>query len=247
MCEQQPESPSQYEANRENLHAYYSNLLSSLKTSGEQFDKAILTLSAGALGLSLTFIKEIISVNKAIYLWLLGTSWTLLTLTILLTLISFLTSRLAFDRQIDNFEAALDAEEFSEPNNPFAAITSCINYTTLTTFTLAVIMLYTFVLINFNPQEDTMCKDKDSKTEQSSPKQENAKPIPRTPTVHEFDDGLVPRRLPPMKAEIEKGLVPTKLPKSLTTKPPAVQSEPAATAKPSQSSGKESSQQEKTE
>ena len=51
------------------------DLLGRQLSNSEKFDNAILTLSTGALGISLAFIKDIVPLKIAQNLWLLKASW----------------------------------------------------------------------------------------------------------------------------------------------------------------------------
>lgn len=57
--------------------------------SDESFNKNVIYLAAGALGLSMAFIKDIAPPGKSDYLAFLVIGWLLLTFTLLLNLISF--------------------------------------------------------------------------------------------------------------------------------------------------------------
>jgi hypothetical protein len=61
----------------------------SLLAQANQFDKAILTLAAGALAISLTFIKDIIPTPDALTIGLLTGSWCCFIGSICSTLLSF--------------------------------------------------------------------------------------------------------------------------------------------------------------
>ena len=64
-------------------------------------EKAILILSAGAFGLSLTFIKLIAPQFKLETIYWLKWSWVFFSLSFLLILLSFLTSKRACDKAIE--------------------------------------------------------------------------------------------------------------------------------------------------
>lgn len=53
------------------------DLLDRQLSNSEKFDNAILTLSTGALAISLAFIKDIVPLKLAQNLWLLKASWWL--------------------------------------------------------------------------------------------------------------------------------------------------------------------------
>lgn len=129
---------------------FQKHLLEGRRLSFQQFDKAILTLSGGGLGLSISFIHQVIQLENAFYKWLLILSWILFALSVMLTLISFITSQFAFDHQlklaekyyVDNDECAL--KEFNKP----ARATTIINITSAVSFLIAVISLVLFVSFN---------------------------------------------------------------------------------------------------
>ena len=83
----------------QNRQELYKNtredLLKRQLSNSERLDNAILTLSTGVLALSLAFIKDIVPVKMAAHLWLIKTSWRLLGLSIVLTLLSFVAVSLA--------------------------------------------------------------------------------------------------------------------------------------------------------
>ncbi len=62
----------------------------------QEFDRAILTLSAGSLGLSLAFLRDVVPLKSALNLSVLFGSWCLFGGAILLTLLSFFASQKAF-------------------------------------------------------------------------------------------------------------------------------------------------------
>lgn len=89
-------------------HAEYQAFLSERKalTEAEQaqsllFDRTAITISAGALGLSIAFIHEILGGHKPLAPLILLASWAFLIGAILSTLISFQFSVLAYQKQRD--------------------------------------------------------------------------------------------------------------------------------------------------
>lgn len=87
------------------------------KSGSENFDKYMLTLSSGALALSLGFIKDIVKPEHAIWLgWLLA-SWICFLLCILATLVSFRVSMHALERMavyLDEFYLKGNAQAFNQ-------------------------------------------------------------------------------------------------------------------------------------
>jgi hypothetical protein len=63
-----------------------------IQTSTDQFDRSLLTLSSGALVLSLAFIKDLVPLKDAVGVYWLYCSWVSLAVCIVVTLGSFLVS-----------------------------------------------------------------------------------------------------------------------------------------------------------
>lgn len=63
-----------------NGHQSYRDLLQELSVkSQEQYDKTVITLSTGALGLSFAFIKDVVDINVASSINFLTGSWICFT------------------------------------------------------------------------------------------------------------------------------------------------------------------------
>jgi len=122
-------------ANRERAHA-----------SQEAFDKALLTLSAGALGVSLAFIKDVAPLSTAICLNFLFWSWGLLCGSIVLMLFSFIASHQAFEHQTK----ITHSEYFADEKRPrfWAHVTRCATYLAGGCFVVALILTLVFAVQN---------------------------------------------------------------------------------------------------
>jgi len=68
------------------------------RASSDEFDKAMLTLSSGALGLSLAFIKDIVPLKEAASIDWLYASWGCFILCIVVTVLSFRFSMFALEQ-----------------------------------------------------------------------------------------------------------------------------------------------------
>lgn len=126
-----------------------AKLIQSQAEETHKFDKAILTLAAGAFGFSLAFIKEIVpNIRGGTFIWLL-TSWALFGLSLLSTMISFLVSQTACRKQIEIMEKEFfHQKEQKAPKNKAAGWTSNLNIASIAAFILGVILLIIFVAVN---------------------------------------------------------------------------------------------------
>lgn len=111
-------------------------------------DKYILTLSAGAFGLSLTFINEIVPEIGESTIIFLKLAWFIFLTSILSTLFSFLSSKCAFDieiRKLDDYYA--NGKSDIKRNIP-SIITRILNVLSIISFCTGAFMLAIFVLSN---------------------------------------------------------------------------------------------------
>ena len=120
------------------------------RETAQQFDKAILTLAAGALALSITFINQIAPHPKSQSIYFLIAAWVLFCLSLLSTLISFLTSQVACRRQREILDQdILDKKRRPQMHKNSAAIlTDILNYLSIAFFIFGIIFLVIFSAIN---------------------------------------------------------------------------------------------------
>lgn len=167
------------------------------------FDKAILTLTAAAFGLSLTFIRQIVPTIKAGTVWILICAWAGFCISLLSTLISFLTSQYACSKQREILEAEFldnhgSQSKKAHPKNKLAIWTRRLNNISIFAFIIGVIFLVTFSITNLSTiKEDAMSNKKEEKVEK----------------------GFVPQKSPKKPEHIEEGFVPPTSPKIPPAKP----------------------------
>ncbi|MCP5523251.1 MAG: hypothetical protein H7A46_17080 [Verrucomicrobiales bacterium] len=122
---------------------------SELEASG-RYDKWILTLSGGALGISITFVEKIAKNPNPDTLWLLGVAWVFLVLALLSALWSLVTSQLGIRETRDELDLAQSegrAPSLTYPKR-FTRITGILNWVSLGVFTLGVSCLCAFSFAN---------------------------------------------------------------------------------------------------
>jgi hypothetical protein len=133
--------------------------------SQRDFDSAILTLSAGLLGLSLAFVKDIVPLAEAIDLPLLYCSWGLSVLAILFTLISFRTSAQAFDAQLPELCKQYIDPNYAPKTTSQAKITRWLTGFECASFIIAVLLTIAFAIVNVQNSNNTRLQDKKSPAE----------------------------------------------------------------------------------
>jgi hypothetical protein len=129
---------------------YRGRLEASRQSAFDQFDKAILTLSSAALGISIAFIKDAVPLSQARSKPLLVVSWIGFSAAVLSTVISFLLSQEAFTKQI---QAAQDYfvdnnVDALQRKNQYSEYVRWLNISSIACFTAAVLLTVTFVSIN---------------------------------------------------------------------------------------------------
>jgi hypothetical protein len=122
------------------------SLVEGEKSTGDNFDKNILTLAAGALGISLVFIEKIApdpNPKTLVYLYI---AWASLVLSLLAVLSSLLTGQYAYRRARDILEDEFFPEEKGnhKKGNQWARITQILNWASIFTFILGTAMLVCF-------------------------------------------------------------------------------------------------------
>ena len=87
---------------RERLYAEYrTELLKRQLSNSENFDRSVLSLSSGLLAASIAFIKPAPGAPGIGHWALLACSWVALAVAIAFTMLSFLVSQRAIDRQLN--------------------------------------------------------------------------------------------------------------------------------------------------
>lgn len=141
--------------------AHRAELLERQRSNSESYDKAILTLSSGALGLSLTFIKDLLPTSKPLWMGVLYGSWMLLTAAIITTVASFLLSSAAINQAIEQgAEYYLHKKGEAFARTKLSIAVDAINYTSGAFFVVGILLTVLFVRINFSEARSM----KDSKT-----------------------------------------------------------------------------------
>jgi hypothetical protein len=129
---------------------YRKELLERQRLDATQFDQAILTLSTASLGVSISFISNVVCLKTAVGLALLKLSWVCFGLAIISTVVSFMTSQRAMNTQMNYAEKYYleNREEFRTKKSPWSKTTDCLNFLSVVIFLTAIFLIITFVIIN---------------------------------------------------------------------------------------------------
>ena len=143
-------------------------LIQAEKEGSQQFDKAILTLAAGALAISITFINQIAPHPKPGTICFLAWGWVAFGMSLISTLVSFFTSQKACRKQIAILEHDVLDKKESESNkqkNDWAIWTNYLNIVSILAFVIGVIFLGYFSISNIgsSKQEVVMSNGENKK------------------------------------------------------------------------------------
>lgn len=122
---------------------YWQQLNKAYIESSSQFDKQVLFLASGSLGISFAFIKDIVKLPEAINKWLLISAWALFGAVILLSIISHYTSLKAINKKIHNLNTKEDND-----SGKLNKVTKWLNILMIFFLALALIFLTIFLGIN---------------------------------------------------------------------------------------------------
>ncbi len=117
-----------------------------------EYDKQLLTLSSGFLAVSLAFIKDIVPLKEAEYLWVLNLSFTLLALCIMLVLFSYQFSIARLFKAKEYWDNQLAGKKDAEFPYGYARHIKLVNRISGILFFLGVSSLVLFVILNLNNQ-----------------------------------------------------------------------------------------------
>ena len=120
-------------------------------SGAQQHDKAILTLSAGALALSVTFVEKIAAKPDPDTYFLLAWSWGLFVASIVSTILSFQSSMLAYRRHDKILDTLFSLEETdsNKLKNHWVYVTLTLNLVSLVLFVAGTVLLLAYSYENF--------------------------------------------------------------------------------------------------
>ena len=114
-----------------------ADLLKRQLSNAENYDKAVLSLSTAFLGFSLAFVKDIVSIRQAQWLYFLYGSWWALAASVICTIVSFWVSQYALDVQLGKSEDYyLRDDDSALQKTRSAKITDWVNYASGSLFIL---------------------------------------------------------------------------------------------------------------
>jgi len=127
----------------EDKNTYLEQLNKAYIESSSQFDKQVLFIASGALGISLAFIKDIVKLDVATNKPLLLLSWISFVAVILICILSHYTSLKAINFKIENINQKTD-----KTSKRFDFFTKLFNVLMIVLLASGLVLLNVFIGIN---------------------------------------------------------------------------------------------------
>lgn len=152
------EATSPGERDLEGLRAFYApyrqHLQDACVKSQESFDKTVLSLSGGALGVSFIFLKDVIGSKPIDAPGLLVATWVAWAASSLAVLFSFHLSHLALRKAISQVDDGSIADG-ARPGGGYARATAWLNVSGAVLFFAGVVSIVIFASFNLTERSET--------------------------------------------------------------------------------------------
>lgn len=149
---------------QDDMQSYRNYILEAEQKSIESYDKAILTLTAGGLGVTLTFINSAMSTGHVQQLTLLFYGWGCWVFAIIVILLSFYCSHLALRKTIKQIDDK--SIHNSTPGGYYSTVINYCNVFSGLFFIAGLVLVLTFTYININEKiSDVTTYQIETKTE----------------------------------------------------------------------------------
>jgi hypothetical protein len=128
------------------LKEYRRHCVTAEQKAQEDFDKSVLTLSGGGLGISFAFIKDLLGPGPIVHPGLLFTAWVAWGISIISTLASFFFSQIALRTAIRQVDDGTIGGQY--PGRAYARVTVGLNALGGIMFLVGVGFIVWFVALN---------------------------------------------------------------------------------------------------
>jgi hypothetical protein len=130
----------------ERLSAYRQSLIAAEQSMQGEYDKGVLTLSGGALGISLVFLKDVVGTKPLVHSECLLAAWIVWGLSIAFVLSSYFTSTKALRRAVTDTDEKMIYITLAQSG--WATATKVLNALGGICFFVGIILIVTFVSFN---------------------------------------------------------------------------------------------------
>lgn len=130
----------------EDLRQYRQHLILAEQKAQEDYDKAVLALSGGGLGVSLAFVEKVVGTGTLEESWLLAGSWLCWVISIACVLCSYFLSRHALRCAIAQVDD--DQTQIRRLGGRMATATEIANFFSGLFFVVGVVLISIFAVTN---------------------------------------------------------------------------------------------------
>ena len=133
--------------NEDVYHSERNSLIEEERQQSRLYDRGLLSLAAGAFGLSFLFVRSIESPTELKFLFL---GWLGFGISLLITMVSFLTSQESYRRQVDILDAIQQSDNCQSisEQNFWSSLTNWLNWGSLIGLVAGIALLAIFALKN---------------------------------------------------------------------------------------------------
>ena len=133
---------SQQSQVKEPIEEYRDHLINTLRFLNESYDKLLVTLSGGALALSIAFLKDIDKLNKVVHSELLFAAWIAFIVSLTSVLGRVMTGIKAQEKAIDQVDKGTIYSD--KPGGNMAFITEIMFYLSAISLVIGLILIACF-------------------------------------------------------------------------------------------------------
>ena len=129
------------------LASYRQHLVLASQKAQADYDRNVMALSGGAIGVSLIFLRDIIKQSAGQARLLVVGAWITWGASILVVLVTFLLSKSALDTAINQVDAGVIYEQ--KPGKGFSTVLPILNIAGGLLFLVGIVLLAVFVYAHF--------------------------------------------------------------------------------------------------
>jgi len=159
------------------MSAYRAWLITAEQKSQEDFDKTVLSLSGGALGISFVFLKDVVGARPIVHPSLLLCAWITWGISAVCVLASFYLSHLALRTAIQQVDDGTIHQQ-ATPGGKWATFTAWLNALGGILFLVGVVFITFFVGNNIGASNDGQAKNSTAAQTTIAPTGPETKPRP---------------------------------------------------------------------
>ncbi|MBL7473093.1 hypothetical protein [Robertkochia sediminum] len=129
---------------------YRKELIQNKSKSDDDFEKYITFIASGGLGLTLSFVGNIVPLSEAISIWAILLGWFLLAFTLFVNLVSHYLSGSFSYKTIQDIDDVKSFDIIMENIDNRNKIISCLNLISIILLGLGILMILIFVSLNLS-------------------------------------------------------------------------------------------------